>query len=83
MEKDCRAYNKEKNNVPQQPPKSKFSRIIYVSSLMNKMECLKFRNIGHMDHDCNLIWVPKKAKTITTKHERRVTQVWKRKQTES
>jgi len=47
---------------------------------MNKNKGFKFHNIGHMTHDYNLALVPKQYKTITTKHERKVTQVCRRTQ---
>lgn len=79
MEKDCREYHKDIYG-PCQSPRINFTRRSHDSSFMNNMECLNFHKIGHIDHDCNLTWVPKQAKAITSKLEKKVTQVWRRKQ---
>lgn len=78
MEKDRRAYHNDKYNVPYHLPRNNFARISRDSSFMNNMECFKCNNIGHMDRDCNMTWVPNQAKNMNTKKERKVTQVWRR-----
>jgi len=80
MAKDCGEYHKDKYNGPHQPPRSNFTRRSHDSSFINKMECFNCHKIGHMAHDCNLTWVPKQAKTMTTKAKKKVTQVCRRKQ---
>jgi len=69
MEKDCRAYHKDKYNGPHQSPRYNFARS-HDYSFINKMECFNFHNIGHMAHDCNLTWVPTQARTMKTKPEK-------------
>ena len=83
MEKDCREYHKDKYNGPRQFPRRKFARRSHDLSFMNKIECFSCHNFGHMARDCNLTWVPKEAKIMTTNLEKKVTQVWRRKQVES
>ena len=79
MAKDCRAYHKYKYNSPCQSPRSKFARS-HEFLFMNNIECFKCHNIGHMAGDCNLIWVLTQARTMP---EKKVRQVWRRKQIES
>ena len=77
MAKDCRAYHKEKYNGPRQSPRSNFARRSHDFLFMNKIECFNFHNIGHMARDFNLTWAPAQARTMP---EKKVTQVWRRKQ---
>ena len=83
MAKYCREYYKDKYNGPRQSPRSNSARRNHEILFMNKIECFNFHNIGHMACDWNQTWVPKQAKTMTTKPEKKVTPVWRRKQVAS
>lgn len=78
--KRFRAYHKDKYKGPHQSPRSNFARRSHDYSFINKMECFNCHNIGHTTRDCNLTWVPTQARTMTTKPEKKVTQLWRRKQ---
>jgi len=80
MAKACKAYHKDKYNGPLQSPRSNFERRSHASSSMYKMECFNFHKIEHVARDCNMNWVPIQVKTMTTKPEKKITQVWRIKQ---
>ena len=80
MEKDCRAYHKDKYDGPCHSSRNNFSERSHDYSFMNKMECFNCHNIGHMARDCNFTWAPAQARKMP---EKKVTQVWRRKQVES
>lgn len=85
MEKDCKAYHKDRHYgpqlshkdryySPQESPRNNFVGRNHELLCMNNVECFKCHNIGHMARDCNLTWDLTQARTMQKK---KVTQVWK------
>jgi len=80
MAKDCMTYHKDRHYGPRQCPRSNYARRNNEFLFMNNIECFKRHNVGHMARDCNLTWDPTQARTMP---EKRITQVWRRKQIQS
>lgn len=78
MAKDCRAYNKGIHKESNQFPRSKiggrysntFTKKKYAPIFMFRTKCFTCHNIGHLDRDCKLKWVPRQFDESSIKQEK-------------